>query len=221
VHSAAPAAPAPAPVAPVGPGATPDDVHAPGLYRDRCRGARVLVLAAGSGLDTLSPADLGQATVVAVPESIAWLNSRMGLAQFVCATAQPRTLEAAAAMSTVRTVLVHADGLDGATIAPRARAHVPLQDLSLAGWPALGWSDELDRGYFPGPGDAGLALQWALWLGPAEIVLAGSSILEAKSWWPEFLRGAAAILAARGVRFVLIDTASGRQDPGHRNMAHG
>lgn len=201
--AATPASPADAPR---GPAVPVDERESAGLYRDRCRGGRVLVLASATGLDGLGAALLGEATVIAVPESVAWLSSRMGLAQFVCATAQPRTLEAAAATSAVRTVLVHADHLDGATIAPRARARVAVRDLSRGGWPALGWSDELETGYFPGPGDIGLALQWASWIGASEIVLAGTGPLETRPSWPEFLAGAAELLAARETRVVILGT---------------
>ncbi len=202
----APTAPAHPADAPRGPATPVEDRESAGLYRDRCINGRVLVLASAIGLDGISAALLGEATVIAVPESVAWLSSRMGLAQFVCATAQPRTLEAAAATSAVRTVLVHADHLDGATIAPRARARVAVRDLSRAGWPALGWSDELETGYFPGPGDVGLALQWAAWLGATEIVLAGAGPLETRPSWPEFLAGAAELLAAREGRIVILGT---------------
>lgn len=200
---------APVPTTAVGP--TADDLlaavspaHDPQRYKNRYPGGRVLVLAANSGLEALTPADLSYSTVIATPEVMPWLNSRMGLAHFVCATAAPRTLEATAAVQSARTVLVHASHLDGEAIAPRARAHVPLLDLSRAGGPALGWSDEMGVGFFPGPGDTALAVQWAAWLGPGEIVVAGLDPLEAKPHWPAFHRGVVELFASRGVRFELV-----------------
>ncbi len=177
--------------------------HEPQRYKGRYPGGRVLVLAALSGLDSLTPADLSYSTVIATPEVMPWLNARMGMAHFVCAGAAPRTLEAASAVEGARTVLVHASHLDGAAIAPRARARVSVQDLSRAGGPALGWSDEMAVGFFPGPGDVALAVQWAAWLGPSEILVAGLDPLEAKPHWPAFHRGAAELLSGRGVRYEL------------------
>jgi hypothetical protein len=173
-------------------------------FKGRCTGGRVLVLAALSGLDGLTPIDLTHTTVIATPDVMPWLNTRVGLAQFVCATTPPRTLEAASATQAARTVFVHSSHLDGAVIAPRARAWVAVLDLSRAGGPVLGWSDEMRVGFFPGPGDAALALQWAAWLGPAEIMLAGVDPLEARPHWPAFCRGAKELLEARGIRFGLV-----------------
>ncbi len=202
-----PAPPAPRP--PVAPPtsdllSTMHPTHDPQRYRSRYPGGRVLVLASLSGLESLTPADLSYSTVIATPEVMPWLNARMGMAHFVCASAAPRTLEAASAVEGARTVLVHSSHLDGAAIAPRARARVPVQDLTRAGGPALGWSDEMGVGFFPGPGDVALAVQWAAWLGPSEILVAGLDPLEAKPHWPAFNRGAAELLGGRGVRYELV-----------------
>jgi hypothetical protein len=188
----------------------------PVRFKERCAGGRVLVLAALSGLDGLTPIDLTQTTVIATPEVMPWLDARLGLAQFVCATVPPRTLEATAATRAARTVLVHSNHLDGAAIAPRARARVAILDLSRAGGPVLGWSDELRAGFFPGPGDAALALQWAAWLDPAEIIVAGADPLEAKPYWPAFYRGAKELLEARGIRFELVPRPDQKLHPGVR-----
>lgn len=175
------------------------EAHTPDRYRDREAGNRLLILAGMHGLDALTPADLSQATIIAVPETLGWLSFRMGVCQFICASGPPRTLEHAAALRAARAVLVHADHLEGETLAPRCRARVPLLDLHRAGGPSLGWSDEMAKGFFPGPGDMALALQWAHWLGAAEIVLAGLDPAEGRPLWPAFFKGARELLTSRGV----------------------
>ncbi|MBP7146347.1 MAG: hypothetical protein KBD01_02295 [Acidobacteria bacterium] len=216
---APPVAPAPAPEAPLriplvrmattspaensGEARPRVEVQPAGRYRDRHSGGRALVLASGSGLDALEAAELCEAVVIAVPEALPWLAARMGLAHFVCATAPPRTLEAAGALASVRAVLVHSEHLDGDGLAPRARSRVALLDLERAGGPALGWSDEMETGFFPGPGAAALALQWAHWLGASEIRLAGLDPAESQPLWPHFFRGARELLESRGIRLTV------------------
>lgn len=187
----------PVPVVPEG------EVHSPDRYRDREAGGRVVVLAAMHGLDALTPADLAHSAVISVPETLAWLSSRMGVSKFICAASTPPTLEIADALRTSRAVFVHAEHLDGEALAPRCRARVPVLDLQRAGGPALGWSDEMTKGFFPGPGDVALALQWAHWLGAAEIVLAGLDPGEGRPLWAAFFSGAKQLLESRGITLLL------------------
>ncbi len=175
------------------------DLASPDRYRTRNAGATALVLASLQGLDALTASELAHATVIAVPETLAWLTARMGLAQFVCVAQEPRSAEAAASLSTTRTVVVHSDHLMAETLAPRARACIALHDLSRSGGPSLGWSDELQQGYFPAGGDAALALQWALWIGASEVIVAGSEALSTRPGWTEFWKGTQQLLSARGV----------------------
>ncbi len=196
--------PAPAPPArTAAPPAWEPETHDPERYRDRHAGRGVLVLASPEGLEALSPADLAGHVVVATPGTLGWLISRMGIAHYTCATAEPATVEERGALAGVRAVLVHPSHLDGTRLAPAARALVPLVDLARAGGPVLGWSDEMGTGYFPGPGDAALAVQWAAWLGAGEIRVVGAAPLEADPSWSGFVAGARSILAARGCRLVL------------------
>lgn len=185
------------------------EVHDPERYRDRHAGREVLVLASAEGLDTLSPADLAAHVVVATPAALGWLIARMGIAHYTCATAEPATVEAKGALAGVRTVFVHASHLDGRHLAPAARAVVSLLDLARAGGPDLGWSDEMGTGFFPGPGDVALAVQWAAWLGAGEIRLAGAAPLESLPAWSGFVAGARAILETRGTRLLLDGTGTG------------
>lgn len=175
------------------------DLASPERYRTRNAGATALVLASLQGLDGLTPGELAHATVIAVPETLAWLTARMGLAQFVCVAQEPRSAEAAAALSTTRTVVVHSDHLAAETLAPRARACVGLHDLSRSGGPSLGWSDELQQGYFPAGGDAAMAMQWAMWIGASEVIVAGTEPLSSRPGWTAFWMGTQQLLAARGV----------------------
>ncbi len=196
----------PEPVAEVrtpAPPAWEPEVHDPERYRDRHAGREALVLASAEGLDALAPADLAAHLVIATPAALGWLIARMGIAHYTCATAEPATVEAKGALAGVRTVLVHASHLDGKRLAPVARALVPVLDLARAGGPALGWSDEMGTGFFPGPGDVALAVQWAAWLGAGEIRLAGTVPHETLPAWSGFLAGARAILEARGTRLLL------------------
>ena len=179
------------------------ETHDPERYRDRDDGREALVLATPSGLDSLGPADLAGPLVIATPAALGWLIARMGLAHYTCAAVEPAAVEARGALAGVRTVFVHASHLDGKRLAPAARALVPLLDLGRAGGPALGWSDEMGTGFFPGPGDAALAIQWAAWLGAGVIRVVGAGPLEENPSWPAFLAGARQILEARGRRLVL------------------
>jgi len=191
------------------PAAWEPEVHDPERYRDRHAGREALVLASPDGLDTLSPAELAAHVVVATPAALGWLIARMGIAQYTCATVEPGSVETRGALAGVRTVLVHASHLDGRRLAPAARALVSVLDLSRAGGPALGWSDEMGTGFFPGPGDAALAVQWAAWLGAGEIRVAGTAPLAALPAWSAFVTGARAILEARGTRLLLEGAATG------------
>lgn len=169
-------------------------------YRGRHGSSTALVLASLDGLDALTPSELAHATVIATPETLAWLTARMGLAQFVCVAQEPRASEAIAALSTARTVIVHSDHLSPETLAPRARGNVSVVDLSRRGGPSLGWSDELQIGFFPAGGDAALALQWALWIGAREVIVAGQHGLETRPGWPQFWKGVKELLTVRGVK---------------------
>lgn len=176
------------------------EAHRPERYRGRNNAGTAIVLASLQGLDHLTAQELAHATVIAVPETLAWLTARMGIAQYVCMAQEPRTLEAAAALSTVRSIVVHADQVPAESLAPRARARVPVIDLSRGGGLPLGWSDELQTGFFPTGGDAALALQWAIWVGVAEVVLAGAEPLEQRPGWSAFWQGTQTLLAARGIK---------------------
>jgi hypothetical protein len=183
----------------------PTASHPPEAYFGRHAGGRALVLASVHGLDRLSRASLAEAAVVATPETLPWLATRMGVAQYVCLAAPPRTPEAVAALAEVRAVVVHDERLDAEELAPRAWATVPLLDLQRAGGPALGWSDDMKVGFFPAGGDAAVALQWAHWLGVTEVVLAGIDAADGKPGWSPFLRGARELLEARGITVTVLD----------------
>lgn len=166
-------------------------------YRSALRGRSAVVLVASDALGALGPDELATGTFVATPDTLDALHDRMGIAQFACVAAPCRG-SAAAALRRHRGVLVHAAGLHGPALAPLARAYVPVRDLARDGGPSLGWSDDLARGFFPGAGDPGLALQWTGWLGPARVSLAGSPADDAF----RSLAGAAATLARRrGIAF--------------------
>lgn len=168
-------------------------------FRGLLDGRRALVLTGGSGLDRLQPQDLCEASVLCVPEALPWLDSRLGSAQFVCTVSPPTSPVVQDALAHARTVLVHSPALEVASLAPRARQHVPLLDLHQAGGPALGWSDDMVTGFFPGGGDAALALQWAAWLGATEILIAGEPLAPGDDW-PLFCAGAEELLNQRGLR---------------------
>jgi hypothetical protein len=163
------------------------------------------VLGSVHGLDRLSPALLSEAAVLATPETLAWLDARVGPAQYVCLTSPPHSPEAAAALASVCSVVVHDERLDAAGLVPSARATVPLLDLQRAGGPALGWSDDMKVGFFPAGGDAALALQWAHWLGVSEVILVGVDAAEGKPGWLPFLRGARELLEARGITVTVLE----------------
>jgi hypothetical protein len=199
-----PARPEPTPL-PAPPAPSPAAGQPPEAYRGRHTGGRALVLGSVHGLDRLSPALLTEAAVLATPETLAWLDARVGPAQYVCLTSPPHSPEAAAALASVRSVVVHDERLDVAELAPSARATVPLLDLQRAGGPALGWSDDMKVGFFPAGGDAALALQWAYWLGVSEVILAGVDAAEGKPGWSPFLRGARELLEARGITVTVLE----------------
>jgi len=178
----------------------------PEAYRGRHAEGRALVLASIHALDGLSSALLAETPVLAVPETLPWLAARMGRAQYICVTATPRTPEACAALVEARAVVVHDERLDAEALAPHARATVPLLDLHRAGGPALGWSDDMKVGFFPGGGDAAMALQWAHWLGVSEVIVAGIDAADGKPGWSPFLRGARELLEARGITVTVLDS---------------
>jgi hypothetical protein len=157
------------------------------------------------GLERLSPSAWDGAVLLATPGALPHLAGRGGPAPYVCLAGPPHEPEAQAALAAARGVVVHDDRLDAAECAPAAAATVPLLDLQRAGGPALGWSDDLKVGFFPAGGDAALALQWAHWLGVAEVVLAGADAAEAGPGWLPFLRGARELLEARGVSVTVVD----------------
>ncbi len=212
---AAPPAPAPEAAPPASaPEAvlsTPAQVPAPvasqaaEAFRGRHTGARALVLVSPLGLERLSPSAWDGAVLLATPGALPHLAGRFDPAPYVCLAGPPREPEALASLAAMRGVVVHDDRLDPAEFAPAAAATVPLLDLQRAGGPALGWSDDLKVGFFPAGGDAALALQWAHWLGVAEVVLAGADAAEAGPGWLPFLRGARELLEARGVSVTVVD----------------
>lgn len=179
------------------------EVHEPMRYRGKNERGTAVVLTSLQGLDDLTPSELSHATVIAVPETLSWLTARMGIAQFICMAQEPRSNEAIAALSTARAVVVHSDHLAADPMAVRARARVPLVDLSRLGGPSLGWSDELDRGFFPIGGDQALALQWASWLGVQQLIVAGTAGLESRPGWAQFWKGAQELLHSRGIKIDL------------------
>jgi hypothetical protein len=198
-----PAAAAPVPV----PVAAPVASQAAEAFRGRHTGARALILASPLGLEGLAPSAWEGAVLLATPGTLARLAGWDGPAPYVCLAAPPREPGVLDSLAAARGVVVCDDHLDAAELAPAAAATVPLLDLHRAGGPALGWSDDLKVGFFPAGGDAALALQWAHWLGVAEVVLAGADAVEAGPGWLPFLRGARELLEARGVTVTVVDPA--------------
>lgn len=184
--------------------AAPAALGSAAQFHGRAQRGRVIVLAGLSAINQLTTEQLCSGILIATPEVLPWLQSRMGVAHFICAANSPRTFEAHEALAASHSILVHGPGVDGEAAAPWARSRIQLEDLHLSGFPELGWSDELDVGYFPAPGDPALALQWAAWLDPSEIILAGLGPLEGPPGWPAFLKGAQELLQDRGVSLVVV-----------------
>jgi hypothetical protein len=196
------AAPAPPAIAAPAPAVVSQPAEA---YRGRHAGGRAVVLASVEGLERIPGTALDGAAILATPETLAAAAGRAEASTYVCLAAPPRDPAVLAALPAAGVVAVLDERLEATELIPAARAAVPLLDLQRAGGPALGWSDDLKVGYFPAGGDAALALQWAHWLGVAEVIVAPPDPAHARPGWSAFLRGARELLEARGVVVTLVE----------------
>jgi len=159
-------------------------------YRSRHRGREVILLIGNGPFEHLGPQDLAHATIIAGSSALPWLREQMGDADFVCLTEAPRSRKAADALSTSRATVVVPRGTMLARCTPRARAAVHLDDFAAGGAPTFGWSDDLTAGFFPGPDEAALALQWASWIGAGSLRIAGEPLEKESPRWRAFLDAA-------------------------------